>query len=672
MRGYLLFSLFACLLPVLSAGAADQRFVVVIGGNLAGHLHAEARQGQVGIEYDVKNNGRGPTIRERLVLDERGLPQRWQIEGNTTFGSPVDEQFTLEAGQASWRDAAGAQSQQVAQRQLYVAQSASPWALGVYARALLQAPERQLDVLPNGRLKLDELASLQLQGKDGPLQATVYALGGLELAPSYFLLDEAQQLVASIGPRSVTVREGFEGEETRLRELAAKLAAERLEQISRRFTHRFDAPLRIRNVRVFDPHSLKLGEPVSVVVHRNRISGVQPLDTPAGEGEVLIDGEGGSLIPGLFEMHAHTGESSALLNVLAGVTSMRDMGNNNEVLAALIARIESGELIGTRITRSGFIEGRSPFNSNNGRLVASQAEGLDAVRWYAARGFHQVKLYNSLNPEWSPALIAEAKRLGMRVAGHVPAFSNADAMIAAGYDELTHINQIMLGWVLEPEEDTRTLLRITGLKRLAQLDLASPRVQRTIDAIVERKVAVEPTIGIHEAALLGREGEVPVGRVDYLDHMPIAVQRDARQAWLKLEEAGDDAAYRKAFVTIMDLLRQLHRRGVLLIPGTDLGGAFTFHRELELFTELGMSPAQVLRRATLDMAAYLGQDQQLGSIERGKLADFFLVPGDPTQDLKAIKTVRLVVKDGALYFPGEIYPEFGIRPFADAPAVLRD
>jgi imidazolonepropionase-like amidohydrolase len=71
------------------------------------------------------------------------------------------------------------------------------------------------------------------------------------------------------------------------------------------------------------------------------------------------------------------------------------------------------------------------------------------------------------------------------------------------------------------------------------------------------------------------------------------------------------------------------------------------------------------------MARYLGQDQRLGSIEKGKLADFFLIPGDPTRDLKAIKTIRMVVKDGVVYFPSEIYPEFGIRPFAEPPAVAR-
>ena len=113
----------------------------------------------------------------------------------------------------------------------------------------------------------------------------------------------------------------------------------------------------------------------------------------------------------------------------------------------------------------------------------------------------------------------------------------------------------------------------------------------------------------------------------------------------------------------------MHDKGILLVPGTDLGGSFNYHRELELFQLLGMSAPEILKLATYDMAAYLGRDQDTGSIEAGKYADFFLVPGDPTADLKAIKTISMVVKDGTFYFPSEIYPEFGIRPFVQAPDV---
>jgi len=263
----------------------------------------------------------------------------------------------------------------------------------------------------------------------------------------------------------------------------------------------------------------------------------------------------------------------------------------------------------------------------------------------------------------------EAHLLGMRVAGHIPAFSNTDQMIDAGYDEITHINQFMLGWVIAPTEDTRTLFRLTALKRLGTLDLQSPKVQHTVALMVDRHIAIDPTVGIHEMLTQNRDGVVPPGAADYFEHMPIGWRRDAMKALIDTSKPGDDAAYRAAFDKILATVRLLHDRGVFILFGTDTGGSFTYHRELELYLRAGMTPAEILKRATLDTQRYLGRDQDLGSIEKGKLADFFLVPGDPTKDLKAIKTISLVAKDGAFYYPAEVYPKFGIKPFAAAPAV---
>ncbi len=651
------------------AAPAEEHFTVVTGGNKVGHLVARHDGNRVTIDYDVKNNGRGPTIAETLQIDADGLPTQWTISGATTFGSKVDERFALADGQATWKDSVGDGSAAVAEPSLYIGQSASPWSLGLYARALLKDGDRTLPALPGGAVKVELGASVPVTDGKQAIVVRVHAISGLEYAPDYVLLDEEGAMFAVISPSTIVVRKGFEGEQVRLRELAADLSTQRLESIQARTAHRYGAPVRFRNVRIFDPEEMALSAPVSVVINGRHISSIQPVDSVASPGEVLVEGEGGTLVAGLYEMHAHTGQDGALLNIAAGVTSARDMGNDNAVLDALIGRIEAGTIGGPRVHRSGFIEGKSPFNSNNGILVNSEAETLAAVRWYAARGYGQVKLYNSMKPEWSAVAAKEAHRLGLRVAGHVPAFSNADAMVDAGYDELTHINQIALGWVLSPEEDTRTLLRLTALKRLATLDLASAPVQRTLDHIAERKVAVEPTIAIHENLLLNRDGTVPSGAVDYIDHLPVGEQRGARQGWADMSAPGDAEAYAAAYGKLMDTLRQMRQRGILLIPGTDLGGSFTYHRELELFAQLGYTPAEVLKLATWDMATYLGQDQTTGSIEKGKLADFFLVPGDPTVDLKAIKTIRAVVKDGAVYYPSEVYPHFGIKPFGTAPRV---
>ncbi|MEO7431806.1 MAG: amidohydrolase family protein [Dokdonella sp.] len=653
-----------------SAQAGESaRYSVIFGGRNIGHVIAETTGKRTTIDYDVKNNGRGPTMKETITFGDDGLPSAWTISGTTTFGSHVDERFARNGSRATWIDATGKGGATVTAPAVYVAQGGSPWSDQVYARALLKRPGMTMPALPGGTLLLEKGETLTVKGPAGSLDVTRYVLSGIDTTPETMLLDADGDFFGSVSPNSVVVREGYEGEEVRLRKLAADWSTQRFVAIQREVAHTYRAPVRIRNVRVFDAAKGVLTDRVSVLVYGNDIAAVEPPDSPPGKGEVAIDGAGGTLVPGMYEMHAHVNQESALLNVIAGVTSVRDMGNDNAVLDTLIQRMDAGEIGGPRVIRSGFIEGKSPYSANHGFVVDSQDAAIDAVRWYGARGFWQIKIYNSMNPAWVPAMVAEAHQLGMRVAGHVPAFASADQMIEAGYDEMTHINQFVLGWVIGPDEDTRTLFRLTALKRLPGLDLASAKVQHTIDRMVEGHTAIDPTLGIHENLLLNRDGHVPPGAVDYVDHLPIGARRDAMKGWIDVSKSGDDAAYRQAFDKLIAVTKMLHDRGVFIVFGTDTGGSFTYHRELELYQKAGMSASEILTRATLESARYVGRDQRSGSIEKGKLADFFLVPGDPTKDLKAIKTIAMVVKDGTFYYPSEVYPKFGIEPFAAAPEV---
>lgn len=656
--------------PATEAQAPEAgAFTVLVGGTEIGAMLVTPTPDGYTVDFEYRNNGRGPTLAEDVGLDTAGLPTRWTIEGATTFGNPVDERYELVDSEASWTDSTGSNQVIPAEPAFYVPQETSPYWLAIAARALMDTADRSLPALPGGTLNLTEIDRVTVSNGETSRDTVVYALSGISLNPTYFLMD-GRAFVALITPGFSVIEAGYEAEDERLRQLAAEYGANRFSEIGSRVVHAYDGPVRIRNVRVFDPATEALGEPVSVLFEGNRITAIEAADAEAAPGETVIEGDGGSLIPGFTDMHGHVGEQAAILNIAAGVTSIRDMGNNNEVLSALIERIEAGEIPGPRVTRSGFIEGRSPLSSNNGSLVDSEEDAVAAVEDYAETGeYFQIKIYNSMNPEWVPAMIAAAREAGLRVAGHVPAFSNADAMIAAGYDELTHINQIMLGWVLEPGEDTRTLLRLTALRRLPALDLESAPVQATLDAMAERGVAHDPTLAIHEALLLSRNGELSPGTVDYIDHMPVEQQRSARSAWADIATPEDDANYRGAFDQIIATARMMHERGIFLVPGTDMGGSFTYHRELELYQQVGMTPGEILAWASQGMADYLGRGDELGSIEPGKLADFFLVPGDPTADLREIKTISMVVADGRVYFPTEIYPEFGITPFTAMPEV---
>lgn len=656
-------------LPSLSL-ADTFSYSMISGEKKVGHLTAEVKGDHTTIDFDVKNNGRGPTIAESITLDAAGLPIAWSIKGSTTFGSKVAEQFTRKGTRAQWVDSTGKGHSTVNTPSIYLAQSSSPWANGLYARALLKSSGQRMPALPGGELRLEKGETINVQGDGGPIAVTRYDLVGINLDPETILLDSANNLFADVDASSVLVRAGYEGEEKRLRDMAAQWSSQRFVNIERDVAHHYAGPIRIRNVRLFDPKSSSLTSPMSVLVQGKVIAAVEPNDSPPTPGETTIDGAGGTLVAGMYEMHAHLGQSDALLNVVAGVTTVRDMGNDNAVLDHLIQEIDSGAIGGPHVVRSGFIEGKSPFSAQNGIVVDSQEKAVDAVRWYGARNYWQIKIYNSMNPAWVPAMAKEAHLLGMRVAGHIPAFSNTDQMIEAGYDEITHINQFALGWVIGPTEDTRTLFRLTALKRLPALDLQSPKVQHTINLMVDRKIAIDPTLGIHEHLTQDRDGKIPPGDVDYFDHMPIGWRRDAMKALADTSAPGDDQAYRQAFDKLIDVVRMLHDRGVFIVFGTDTGGSFTYHRELELYQRAGMTPAEILKRATFDSARYVSQDQRLGSIDKGKLADFFLIPGDPLKDLKAIKTISMVVNDGTVYYPGEVYPKFGIQPFVAAPKVV--
>jgi hypothetical protein len=542
------------------------------GSKDLGHLTAQSNGDTTTIEFDFKDNGRGPTISETVRTGAQGMPVEWSITGTTTFGSKIDERFRQAGTRAEWVDSTGPASTVIRTPALYVPQSASPWQNQILTRVLLNSPGMTLRVLPAGNVRLEKGESLAVKGREGEVTVTRYDLTGIDLSPSMLLLDENNQFFAEVDAWLVVVRKGYEAESERLSAMAVRWQAERLASIEKKVAHRFNGPVLIRNVRIFDSKSATVTAPRSVVVTGNHIAAIDPTANSSLAGTVVVEGEGGVLVPGMYEMHSHLDQGEALLNVMAGVTTVRDMGNQAPILDALVDKIEKSEIGGPRVVRSGFIEGKSPFNANLGFVVDSEEKAVEAVQWYGARGYWMIKIYNSMNPAWVSAIAKEAHRLGMRVAGHIPAFSTTDQMIQAGYDEITHINQFVLNWVLDPGEDTRTLLRLTALKRLSDLDLKSAKVQHTIGLMAQGGKAIDPTIGIHEQFTQNRDGKAPPGAVDYLDHMPPGHRRSRMKAWVAISSAAEDRAYREAFEKIVATVRMLHERGVFIVFGTDTGG----------------------------------------------------------------------------------------------------
>lgn len=655
--------LFLLAIPTLAEAAQTEKLVVISNGENVGSIEASTEGRRITVDYAVSDNGRGPKHREQIELGKNGVPTSWTIEGTSLMGGPVQESFRWQAGRATWTSQADEGSVDAAAPKLYIVNDDSPYAAAIYARVALAA-KGGVDTLPGGRMTVTKVRDLSL----GATPVSIYRLDGSQLAPQYLALDKKGALFA-VGN---AIRAGSEGELPAFRKVIVDLARERVRAISAKVAHRYDMPVRIRNVRIFDPKAGQLGPLSTVVVMRDTITRILPGDGGAPPADqVIVEGEGGTLYPGLHDMHSHTSLESGLFYLAAGVTGARDMGNKNGFLLDLLPRVESGEIAGPHIVPAGFLEGRSPYSARNGFIPETLDEALENVRWYADHGYREIKIYNSFNPDWVQPVAAEAHRLGLLVTGHIPAFDTPDRAIADGYDSIAHINQLMLGWLVDAsKEDTRTPLRLTAMARAADLDLSSPRVRATVKLMKDREIALDTTSVILERLMLSRARVVTEGDVDYLAHMPIGYQRYRKRTFVPLKDAAEDARYQAAFGKLLATMKLLDDNGVQMLPGTDDSTGFTVQREIELYVKAGLTPARALRLATLDSAAFLGEAASRGTIERGKKAEFVLVKGNPLTDIREIKRPQMVLRGGAVYFPSEIYESLSIKPFTTAPSVI--
>ena len=660
-----------------AAEAAD-RWQILIQGNPAGEM--TRRVDPEGAEspedpaaelwtYTFNDRGRGPELTTRFVLGADGAPVAVETTGHDYLKVPVDERFSRtvagEGGaRASWKSANEAGEKALDGPAFYLSYESAVPELAYLARALRADADGRMALLPEGEAALESTETVEVAAGGETRRLIRVAITGLGFTPASVWVDAADgSYFGSVGGWFSTVPAGWEGVIETLLEIEERADDAWARGLAERLAHRPEGPVALVGAAVFDPRTGKTLPGRTVLIEGERIAAIgADGEVAVPEGATRIDAAGKTVLPGLWDMHAHLSQVDGLLNLASGVTSARDLANDVEQVTGFRAAWDSGEAVGPRVVLAGFLDGPGPFAGPTKALVSTEEEALSWIERYHGLGYEQIKVYSSLDPALLPAIAEAAHERGMRLSGHVPQGLTAAEAVERGFDELQHTNFLFLNFWADDGIDTRTPARFVEVaKRGAGLDLGSPEVTRFVALLAERKIEVDPTLATFEAMILGRPGEVSPGFRTVAGRFPAQVRRGFLGGGLQPPE-GMDETYRESFRRMVEMVGRLYRAGVPILAGTDHLAGFTLHRELELYVEAGIPAPEALRIATLAAAEVTGRADRLGTVEPGKLADLIVVAGDPTRDISDIRKVELTIKGGTLYRSAELYQALGIRP----------
>jgi imidazolonepropionase-like amidohydrolase len=611
--------------------------------------------------YEFNDRGRGPKIAAHYRLGADGLPSLTDIAGNDYLKAPVEEHFSAENGRAHWKSTSEEGSAAVGG--FYVSNNGPQAELPMLVSALVKAKGAPVKLYPAGEARLERLADTTVEDHGQSLHVTEYAVTGLSFDPQTVWLDDNLRLFAAPGKWFAELRDGWESTNEKLYALQKKAEEARYARLAKELASHPGHPVAIEHVRVFDSEQGAMRENQTVVIDGERVTQLGPSgSTEIPKNAERLDGSGKTLLPGLFDMHAHLQPLDGLLNIASGVTAARDMGNDIDELARLQSQWQTGEAIGPRVWKAGLIDGPGPFQAPTGIFAGTQEEALAAVNRYADLGYIQIKLYSSLKPEFVPAIAKLAHERGLRLSGHVPNGITASQFVEEGADEIQHINFIFLNFLAAKVKDTRTPERFTAVgDNAAKMDLDSKEVNDFIALLLKHHTTVDVTMATFEGMFTGRPKQVSPDFAPVLNRLPAQVQRGAFGGGLPVTPENDQI-YKDSYAAMLKMTKKMYDAGVPILAGTDALSGLMLHRELELEVKAGIPPAKALQIATWNAAKLLKQEKDLGSIAPGKKADLVMVEGNPAERISDIRRCRLVAKNGTLYKSDALYAAVGIKP----------
>jgi hypothetical protein len=397
----------------------------------------------------------------------------------------------------------------------------------------------------------------------------------------------------------------------------------------------------------------------TVLIRGNRIAAVgKSSATRLPSGARIVDGRGKFLVPGFWDSHVHltlAGESALQLFIANGVTGVRDMVGDPQILRNWKNRIAEGSLIGPRIKMAGFaIESADwlaviPKVDEMFKLhlsetvlqarigVKTPAEARQAVDRIADQSLDFVKFRTMPSREVFFAMADEAKKRKIWFVGHEPEVVNLAEASDAGQRSIEHLPFMSLA---KASDETRKAAFVTFAHNgiwvdptlVAAVGYRGVPNEKVMSVITDEPNAIDPRRKYLWPSLL-----------EFWRAQIVIKQVEEPQDWPALIQQG------------FSDLAELRKLGVPVVAGTDLGvplvyPGFSLHEELAMLVEkAGFSPARALESATLQPARLLGVEEDLGTIQPGKLADLVLLNRDPLQNIANTKAIFAVIADGKFY-----------------------
>ena len=592
--------------------------------------------------FEIDSNGKPGTD---------GMPATLVIRGFTPQGDAA-ESFRVDGGTGRWKSQVDAGSAAYRAPAFYAAlggpMDTNAWLL----EALLAAPGQTLALLPSGQAHAEKLTSVVVESASGSKQQSVdlWSISGINNSPIPLWAD-AKGKFFGLTQGIAWLPEDYAGEQAKLEQAQAAAVAAQAPALLKSLVAVPAGPVAFAHVRMFDADGLRFLADRTVVVRDGIISAVGPArSTPIPAGSRIVDGGGKTLVPGMWDCHMHVGDDYTGVQELSlGVTSVRDPGNNDLLTIDRRTRAAAGQLLFPHVYPSSLIDGKGPYTAQVANVATSQAEAIALIDKAKANGFTGIKFYGTFNPQWLPASIAEAHKLGLHVHGHIPAGIRTMEAINDGYDEVTHINWIIMQAMPDSVIPVSNgIMRFEGPGRYAKdVDLDGAPMQLIVTTMARKHIYSDPTMVAFESLYVPENGDLSPSYAPFVGTLPPTLERNFRNGGFAVPKDLTRADYRASWKKMVDLLGRMHKANIPIVAGTDGSGIEIIH-ELEIYVEAGFTPAEALAAATIVPARLVGQDAHTGSIKVGKTADLALVEGDPSTHIGALRQTRLVMLDGKI------------------------